>query len=47
VAFYEDKKGVGCKEKGTEESMLQDPTVQAVQNLTKRIVRVVEKKWWF
>jgi hypothetical protein len=27
--------------------VFQDLTVQAVQNLTKRIVRVVEKKWLF
>jgi|GEM_PF-4889644 len=29
------------------ECVFQNPTVQTVQNLTKLIVRVVGKRWWF
>lgn len=40
--FY--KKGAGCKEEGMGGCVFQDPAVQAAQNLTKRIVRVVAKR---
>jgi len=41
------KKEARRKEEGMGGYVFQDLTVQAVQNLTKRIVRVVEKKWLF